>query len=153
MKWPRIGLHEGRIYFRLSKHKYIKPRICPDCHKFEIIARDPRGNRCRKCSRRQHRHNVKAKMREKRKALGLAGNRYGTNYQTARRHLLKEHPYCSLCGCSEHLTVHHVGKDESGQRLTVLCFECHQAYEAWAQKKTIKGRMLWMITGSGRLLE
>jgi hypothetical protein len=86
-------------------------------------------------------------MKAKRKAMGLPANRYNGQYFRKRKELIAKHPYCSLCGAVENLTTHHVGKDETGQHLTVLCSECHQAYEAWAQKKTIKGKVLWLMTG------
>ena len=59
--------------------------------------------------------------------LGRMGN---FKYRRARAKAIKEHPYCQLCGATSNLTAHHVGgRMDIG--LTILCKECHQAYESW----------------------
>ena len=119
---------------KIKKNLWLKPRICYECGKFDLFARHYLSERCRICSK-SHRHGVKRKHDH---------HKYGKTYRRCRAELIAKHPYCSLCGSSENLTVHHVGGGADLQKLTVLCDECHQAYERWNLKgrKDTKWRIL-----------
>ena len=109
---------------KVKKNLWLKPRICPDCHKFELFARHYLSERCRSCSQKNH-----SKSRRNHDHC-----KYGKTYQRWRRNMIKQHPYCSLCGSSEQLTTHHIGGGDDLRKMTVLCEECHQAYERWNNK-------------------
>ena len=133
---------------KIKKHMWLKPRRCPQCHKFCLFARAPKAKCCPKCHKHQRDISRRAERRRKRHA-GVY--KYTAKYKTARKHMLEEHPYCSLCGTTENLTVHHVGG--GCDHYTVLCFDCHQAYERfnhirkakkWKKmKRLIVGSSLW----------
>lgn len=110
---------------KIKKNLWLKPRICYECGKLDLFARHYLSNRCRACSK-SHRHGIKRKHDH---------HKYGHTYRRHRAKLVANHPYCSLCGSSENLTVHHVGGRDDLQKLTVLCDECHQAYERWNLKR------------------
>lgn len=118
---------------RIKRAMWLKPRICPDCKKICLFARNYQSVRCEKCHTRRRR-------RIKRARGGLRSWRW-KHSESWRRKSLKirtEHPYCALCGNSENLTVHHIVTYEGkfiGQ-YTVLCAECHVAHEKRVMKKT-----------------
>lgn len=109
---------------RIKKNLWIKPRICPDCHKFELFARHYLSERCRCCSQRNH-----SRLRKRHDH-----HKYGKTYQKWRRNMINSHPYCSLCGRTDGLTAHHIGGGYDLKKMTVLCNDCHQAYERWNNK-------------------
>ena len=125
-----------RRIVRVNRRTYIKPRRCPECGKICIFARSYLSIHCNTCSRvLRHRRKRKAqRLENKRQGLSARG-KYGAKYQRARKKLLETHPYCSLCGANECLTVHHVGGGNSNEKLTVLCDSCHQAYEKYNERK------------------
>lgn len=123
---------------KLAKRKYLKPLICADCGKLVLIVKHELGTRCQRCSRRRSKKLKKMNMKVKRKAMGLSANRYDAKYRRIKSELLEKHPWCSLCGSTEDLTCHHVGGCETNDKLTVLCGRCHQAYEAWNERKMLE---------------
>lgn len=84
---------------KIGKHKYIKPRHCPDCGKLVILAPHYKAERCKKC-RNKKCHSKKKKQRRK--------ERFGSEHGSNRR-FVKSVGYCQLCGTTENLTCHHVG--------------------------------------------
>lgn len=129
---------------RIRKHLYLKPRHCPDCGKICLFCRCYKAERCDDCHKRK-RDRVRRRLR--RYVARHAGNyKYDKSYWRKRRRILKEHPYCSLCGSEIKLTVHHVGG--GSEHYTVLCDDCHQAYERWNNKrKEIRCRKKTLIGG------
>ena len=129
---------------RIRKHLYLKPRYCPDCGKICLFCRCYKAERCDDCHKRK-RDRVRRRLR--RYTARHADNyKYDKSYWRRRRRILKEHPYCALCGATESLTTHHVGGGD--EHLTVLCDDCHQAYERWNNKrKVIKCRKKTLIGG------
>lgn len=120
---------------RIRKHLYLKPRHCPDCGKICLFCRCYKAERCGDCHKRK-RDRVRRRLR--RYVARHADNyKYDKSYWRRRRRILKEHPYCALCGATENLTTHHVGGGD--EHLTVLCDECHQAYEKYNNKRKDKG--------------
>ena len=116
---------------RIKKRLWIKPRICPECDKFCLLAENYASVRCTKC----HRHRKHVQNRAKLKAkFGNRRGKYTSSYMAARKKAILKQPYCSLCGSTECLTTHHIGGGTRNDRLTVLCDECHQAYERWNNK-------------------
>jgi len=122
------------MVIKIKKKLYFKPRFCPECGKVCLFCRHYLSLRCGECHKE---HNRRRKNRNKhikqrtRKKLGLS--KYTSNYQRRRKREIKQHPYCSLCGTDQNLTTHHVGG--GCDHLTVLCDECHQAYERWNNKR------------------
>ena len=100
----------GRRIFaiKIGHKRYIKPRICPTCGKLCFMAEYFRSESCMKC----HRKNTNAKRHARRK-LALKRKqpdyKYTKAYYRRRARLIKEHPYCALCGSPDNLTTHHVG--------------------------------------------
>lgn len=116
---------------RIKKRLWLKPRICPECKKLCILAENYASVRCTKC----HRHKKHVQNRAKLKAkFGNRRGKYTLSYMTARKKAILKQPYCSLCGSTRCLTTHHIGGGTRNDRLTVLCDECHQAYERWNNK-------------------
>lgn len=130
---------------RIKKKLYFKPRLCPDCGKTCLFCRHYLAERCIKCHKRRHdRDRRRTKRRQKRHA-GLY--KYTKSYQHRRKREIDAHPYCALCGSEIRLTVHHVGG--GSEHYTVLCDDCHQAYERWNHKrKVIRCRKKILIGGS-----
>lgn len=133
---------------RIKKKLYFKPRLCPDCGKPCFFCKCHLSQRCKRChkkhdKKRHNRHShIKRRISRKRSLT-----KYTHKYQRIRKRLIKEHPYCSLCGSEIRLTVHHVGG--GCEHYTVLCDDCHQAYERWNNKrKAIRCRKKILIGGS-----
>lgn len=122
------------MVIRIKKKLYFKPRLCPGCGKICLLCRHYMSQRCKECHR-QHKNEKKQHKRRKARRLGIS--KYTSNYRRRRKRLIKQHPYCALCGVETHLTVHHVGG--GCEHYTVLCDDCHQAYERWNNIK--KGRI------------
>lgn len=118
------------MIIRLKKKLYFKPRLCPVCRKMRLFVRCPLARCCKKCHERQRRISRMAERKRQRKA-GVY--KYNSHYKSIRKKALKEHPYCALCGSEIRLTVHHVGG--GCEHYTVLCDDCHQAYERWNNKR------------------
>lgn len=116
---------------KIKRNCYIKPRKCPDCGKLCIFARSYLSERCRPCAKARGRRNKRIRRREQ----GLPARKYTRAYFRRREQVILRHPYCSLCGSKDCLTCHHIGGGESIYKLTVLCDECHQAYEAYKNRK------------------
>jgi len=116
------------LAIKIGHGRYIKPRFCPTCGKLCIIAEHYRSESCMKCHRHHKNQKHHARRRLKRH-LGLwhKGEKYNKSYLRKRARLIKEHPYCALCGSPDNLTAHHVGG--GSEHLTVLCYDCHQDYE------------------------
>lgn len=136
------------MVIRIKKKLYFKPRLCPDCGKPCFFCKCHLSQRCKRChkehdKKRHNRHShIKRRISRKR---GLT--KYTHKYQRMRKRLIKEHPYCSLCGSEIYLTVHHVGG--CCEHFTVLCDDCHQAYERWNnRRKVIRCRKKILIGGS-----
>lgn len=136
------------MVIRIKKKLYFKPRLCPDCGKPCLFCKCHLSQRCKRCHKKhdKKRHNrrghIKRCISRKR---GLT--KYTHKYQRIRKRLIKEHPYCALCGSEIRLTVHHVGG--GCEHYTVLCDDCHQAYERWNNKrKAIRCRKKILIGGS-----
>lgn len=118
---------------RIKSGCFLKPRRCPLCHKFSLFVRVPKAKCCPKCHKEQRRISRRAERRRKRQN-GIY--KYTTKYHKLRQEAIAEHPYCSLCGTSENLTVHHVGG--GSEHFTVLCDSCHQGYERFNYKRKAK---------------
>lgn len=124
------------MIIKVRKGLVIKPRICPDCGRFCLFAPHPLSIHCKYCSERKNRHKKHLKYRQKRKLLIRNKDyKYDNAYQKARKKAIRDHPYCALCGSTQDLTTHHIGGGSDNSKLTVLCYECHQAYEAWNQRR------------------
>lgn len=125
------------MVIRIKKKLYFKPRLCPDCGKPCLFCKCHLSQRCKRCHKKhdKKRHNrrghIKRCISRKR---GLT--KYTHKYQRMRKQLIKKHPYCALCGSEIRLTVHHVGG--GCEHYTVLCDDCHQAYERWNNKRKAK---------------
>ena len=119
---------------RIKKKLYFKPRLCPDCGKLCLFCKCHLAQRCKKCHKRhdKKRHNRRSHL--SRRAFDRA--KYSQKYKRMRKRLIKGHPYCALCGSEIRLTVHHVGG--GCEHYTVLCDDCHQAYERWNNKRKVK---------------
>lgn len=129
---------------RIKKKLYFKPRRCPVCNRMRLFVRHPLARCCKKCHERQRRI---SRMAERKRQRKTGVYKYTHKYQRMRKRLIKEHPYCSLCGSEKLLTVHHVGG--SCEHYTVLCDDCHQAYERYNMKrKAMKCRKKILIGGS-----
>lgn len=127
------------MVIRIKKKLYFKPRLCPECGKLCLFCRHYSSLRCKKCHKRKmnNRHHKKwGDRRKMQRRLGVY--KYNKAYQRVRKKMIKEHPYCSLCGSETRLTVHHVGG--GCEHYTVLCDDCHQAYERW---NNIRKAKLW----------
>ena len=132
------------MVIRIKKHTFFKPRRCPECHKICIFSRSPKAKCCTKCHIRQRRISRMANRRFKRKC---GTYKYNNRYKMQRRKAIRQQPWCSLCGSTANLTTHHVGGGDA--HLTVLCDDCHQAYERWNNKrKVIRCRKKILIGGS-----
>ena len=116
---------------RLSNRCFIKPRVCPDCNRICFIADWWGSQRCRECHK-SYKNKKKSLKRRFERQNGTY--KYTVGYQRSRKVTISAHPYCALCGCCENLTTHHIGGECSNERLTVLCDDCHQAYERWVMK-------------------
>lgn len=121
------------MVIRIKKHTFFKPRRCPECHKICIFSRSPKAKCCTKCHIRQRRISRMANRRFKRKC---GTYKYNNRYKMQRRKAIRQQPWCSLCGSTANLTTHHVGGGNI--HLTVLCDECHQAYERYNHKRKVK---------------
>lgn len=120
---------------RIKKRLWIKPRTCPECGRFCIVARHYLSEHCDRC----HRINAHRKKRERFRAkFGHPKGKYTSGYKAARKRLITEHPFCALCGTSENLTAHHIGGGLDKNKMTVLCNECHDAYERFNNKRKAK---------------
>ena len=104
---------------------------------------------CKKCAKKKVGDSVWFDLYPKRtvQRTRLKG-RYAPCATLARARLLrdkaiKEQGFCSLCGTSENLTVHHPG-GRTDLGLTVLCEPCHQRYENWNEqlRKLEKGKFV-----------
>lgn len=116
---------------RIKKKLYFKPRLCPDCGKPCLFCKCHLSQRCKRCHKKHDNWRHHKKNHIKRRAIQKI--KYNPKYKRMRKRLIKEHPYCSLCGSEIRLTVHHVGG--SCEHYTVLCDDCHQAYERWNNKR------------------
>lgn len=121
------------MVIRIKRKLYFKPRRCPVCRQIRLFVRCPLAKCCKKCHERQRRINRMAERRRQRKE---GTYKYNSHYRSVRKSLIKTHPFCSLCGSETQLTVHHVGG--GCEHYTVLCNECHQAYERWNNKRKAK---------------
>lgn len=59
----------------------------------------------------------------------------GSRWKTIRREALRRTPFCAMCGCGQHLQVHHIipfrlTRDNSQTNLIPLCRACHKRVEA-----------------------
>ena len=124
------------MVIRLKKKLFFKPRRCPMCGKRCYFCDWWTAVHCKKCAKKHRLDKKHAKIREARKTHTY---KYTKSYFCRRKRLIEEHPYCSLCGCTENLTTHHVGG--KSEHLTVLCDKCHQQYEAINNKR--KGGKKW----------
>lgn len=127
------------MVIRIKKKLYFKPRLCPDCGKLCLFCKCHLSQRCKRChkihdKKRHNRHSHLKKRISRKRGL----TKYTHKYQRMRKQLIKEQPYCALCGTEIRLTVHHVGG--GCEHYTVLCDECHQAYERW---NNIRKAKLW----------
>ena len=136
---------------RIKKKLFIKPRICPECGRFAIFGTWWTSQRCHKCHEVRKRKKKTARNHLKRKLNRKQhGFKYGSAYQSARKRTINAHPYCALCGATDNLTTHHVGGGDDIHNMTVLCDECHQAYERWHKKKEEHERLhLWLFASRG----
>ena len=67
---------------RIKKRLWIKPRICPECDKFCLLADNYASVRCTKC----HRHRKHVQKRAKLKAkFGNRRGKYTSSYMAARK--------------------------------------------------------------------
>ena len=119
------------IIVRIKRNLWFKPRRCPDCDKLCWFCHHYCSERCPGCHKR-HRHHVKRVNRCLRYGH-YKNEKYRHGWQNTRKKVIKAHPYCSLCGATINLTVHHVGGGCT--HYTVLCDGCHQAYERWNMKR------------------
>lgn len=114
-----------RLPHRIGRGRFVKPRICPDCHHVCFLVRHPKGNRCLKCSEKNHR-----KQRHHRGQFNYKNRAWLRRKSEA----IAESGWCALCGSTERLTVHHAVNvmtgEWQGQHVTVLCDGCHQKWEA-----------------------
>lgn len=127
------------MVIRIKKKLYFKPRLCPDCGKPCLFCKCHLSQRCKQCHKKhdKKRHNRRSHLKRRiSRKRGLT--KYTHKYQRMRKQLINEHPYCSLCGSEIRLTVHHVGGE--CEHYTVLCDDCHQAYERW---NNIRKAKLW----------
>ena len=116
---------------RLANRCFLKPRICPDCGRLCIMATWWGSQRCNEC----HKEYKKTKRTLRRMHMRQEGRyKYTVAYQRARKEFIAKHPYCALCGCNNNLTTHHIGGECNHKRMTVLCDDCHQAYERWVMR-------------------
>ena len=122
------------MVIRIKKKLYFKPRLCPDCGRLCLFCKCHLSQRCKRCHKKhgKKRHNRRSHLNRR----VFDRLKYGTKYKRMRKRLIKEHPYCALCGSETCLTVHHVGGD--CEHYTVLCDRCHQAYERWNTKRRAK---------------
>ena len=134
------------MVIRIKKKLYFKPRRCPDCGKKCYFCKCHLSQRCRTCHNMHHRLKKHLKIKELR-AKGW--NKYNTSYQRRRNRLIKQHPYCALCGTDQNLTAHHVGGGT--EHLTILCDDCHQAYERYRMKKKAKRICKLAIQAFGKI--
>lgn len=118
------------MVIRIKRKLYFKPRFCPGCGKTCLFCRHYLSLNCKEC---HHRKRVIAKRARHRRHNR---EKYTKSYFRMRRRLIREHPYCALCQSETRLTVHHVGG--GCEHYTVLCDECHQAYERWNNKRKAK---------------
>lgn len=113
-----------RLHHRIGRGRFIKPRICPDCHHITLLASHPKANRCIKCHQKKHRreqrHNTRFNYRKR-------------AWIRRKSDAIAESGWCALCGSTEHLTVHHavdvMTGEWQGRHVTVLCDGCHQKWE------------------------
>lgn len=129
------------MVIKIKKHTFLKPLRCPICNKFRLFVKYPQAKCCKKCHAKQRRISQAANRRYQRRQKTY---KYSVQYQSRRKREIKEHPYCSLCGTEHNLTAHHVGGN--CEHLTVLCDECHQAYERWNNKRKVKQCKKKMLT-------
>ena len=121
------------MLIRIKKKLYFKPRLCPDCGKPCFFCKCHLSQRCKRCHKKRHNRHSHIKRRISRKR---SLTKYTHKYQRMRKRLIKEHPYCALCGSEIRLTVHHVGG--GCEHFTVLCDRCHQEYERLNNKRKAK---------------
>lgn len=136
------------MVIRIKKKLYFKPRLCPDCGKPCLFCKCHLSQRCKLCHKKHEKWKHHKKSHIKRRVIQKL--KYNKKYKRMRKRLIREHPYCALCGSEIRLTVHHVGG--GCEHYTVLCDDCHQAYERWNNKrKVIRCRKKILIDGSNLL--
>lgn len=118
---------------KIKRKMYFKPRRCPECHKICLFVRTPKAKCCPKCHKKQRRISKRANKRHQRRT---GTYKYGAHYQSVRKRVIRNHPYCALCGTTMNLTMHHVGG--GCEHFTVLCDRCHQEYERLNNKRKDK---------------
>lgn len=124
------------MVIKLGKRKYFKPRVCPECGKVCLFGPSHLSIHCKVCSKRIHHRKKRQTKKAKNREMGMSQNgKYNAKYKRARKKIIEAHPYCALCGSTENLTAHHVGGGHSNAKLTVLCYECHQAYEKYNERR------------------
>ena len=122
------------MVIRIKKRLYLKPRICPMCGRRCWLCQNWASQHCKKCHKRHIHQKKRQKIRAK---YGCRkSSKYLHGYRSRRKRAIKKQPWCSLCGSTANLTTHHVGGGDA--HLTVLCDECHQAYERYNTKRKIK---------------
>lgn len=121
------------MVIRIKKKLYFKPRLCPDCGKPCFFCKCHLSQRCKRCHKKHDNWKHHKKSHIKRRAIEKI--KYNKKYKRMRKRLIREHPYCALCGSEIRLTVHHVGG--GCEHYTVLCDDCHQAYERWNNKRKV----------------
>lgn len=113
---------------RLTRRCYIKPGLCPTCHKPRIFVEHPDAVHCEECRRKIHRKANKMKFHER-----TGDKRNGYKWQKKRAKCVSI-GYCQLCGTTHNLTAHHVGGG-SDLPMTCLCSDCHDNYERYNNMK------------------
>lgn len=104
------------IIVKVKRDLWFKPRRCPDCDKLCWFCHHYCSERCPGCHKR-HRHHAKRVNRCLRYGH-YKNEKYRHGWQNTRKKEIKAHPYCSLCGATTNLTVHHVG----GGALITQCY-------------------------------
>jgi len=95
------------MIIRIKRKLYFKPRLCPDCAKPCLFCKCHLSERCRSCHKKHD--NKRHRQRSHKMRMATKKLKYNSKYKRIRKGLLKSHPYCSLCGTANNLTVHHVG--------------------------------------------
>lgn len=119
----------GARVIRIGK-KFFKPHLCPDCGRLVVLVRHPKAVHCPKC--RNKKHHKSAGHRKQQKKYN------NSTYRRKRKTAMTDHPYCALCGRSDHLTCHHAVNvrtgEWAGKHVTVLCEKCHGLWETKVNK-------------------
>lgn len=113
--------------------KFIKPHLCPDCHRLALLVKHPSSKRCTCCHKRYRRHSMTdSSVKRCRRKYNNA------SYRRRQRNALDQQGYCALCGNTQHLSCHHTlnirSGEWSGKHLTVLCERCHRIWETKVNK-------------------